>query len=88
MTHAYCSKQQLPTSFPALLILYAQVPASYQTSTSISLLHRNSAVQLASGEVMRGGDGMEVIMATETTKVKKMDDNGTVKGKEYSKRAQ
>lgn len=26
---------------------------------------------------------MEVIMATETTKVKKMDDNGTVKGKKY-----
>lgn len=25
---------------------------------------------------MRGGDVMEVIMATETTKVKKMDDNG------------
>lgn len=30
---------------------------------------------------------MEVIMATETTKVTKMDDNGTVKGKEYAKRA-
>ena len=37
--------------------------------------------------VMRGGDGMEVIMTTETTKVKKMDDNGTVKGKEYGTRA-
>lgn len=31
--------------------------------------------------------GLEVIMATETTKVKEMDDNGTVKGKEYAKRA-
>ncbi len=30
---------------------------------------------------MRGGEGMEVIMATETTKVKKMDDDCTVKGK-------
>lgn len=42
---------------------------------------------LLSGEVMRGGDGMEVIMASETTKVKKTDDNGPVKGKEYSHRA-
>lgn len=41
----------------------------------------------ATGEVIRGGDGMEVIMATETTKVKKMDDNCTMRGKEYSKRA-
>lgn len=30
---------------------------------------------------------MEVIMATETTKVKKMDDNGTARGKEYVRRA-
>lgn len=36
---------------------------------------------------MRGGDGMEVIKTSETTKVRKMDDNGTVKGKEYSTRA-
>lgn len=70
-----------------LLILHAQVTTSYQTSTSIWLLYKNGTFQVASGEVMRGGDGMEVIMATETTKVKKMDDNGTVKGKEYSKRA-
>lgn len=36
---------------------------------------------------MRGGVGMEVIMGTETSKVKKMDGNGTVKGKECAKRA-
>lgn len=30
---------------------------------------------------------MEAIMAAETTKVKKMDDNCTMRGKEYSKRA-
>lgn len=69
-----------------LLILHAQVTTSYQTSASISLLYKNGTFRVASGEVMRGGDGMEVIMATETTKVKKTDDNGTVKGKEYSKR--
>lgn len=64
-----------------LLVLYAQVTTCYQTTTSASLLYKNSAFWVASGEVMRGGDGMEVIMATKTTKVKKMDDNCTVKRK-------
>lgn len=36
----------------------------------------NADLGLLSAEAMRGRDEMEVIMATGTTKVKKMDDNG------------
>lgn len=53
---------------------------------SVFLLYENSTFWVVSRGVMRGGDGLEMIMATKTPKVKKMDDNGQVNGKEYVER--
>jgi len=42
-----------------------------------------AALGVLSGEVMRVGDEMEVVTATATTKVKKINDYGTEKERQY-----